>query len=424
MILATDCDREGQLIGQEILEHLRFGARCSARCSPPRTPRRCAGLRQPEAQPRVPPPLRGRRRAPAGRPDLQPVADPHRDPGAGRRRRQGRHRHRPGQDAHAGHRLPARDRDPGFPARGLFRDRRDGQGRGWHASPAPRAAAGPRIRDRARAEAIAAAAEGFRGPLAVDGRASAAGAAAAVRPAVAAEDLRPALGLDGGEDPCRRAGALRRRGQEAHHLPARRGPLSGREPDRRRAGDRRRPDAAARLRALQIGPPVIRRGKSRPLLRQGARRRVAPRHGAQRQRDGRPRGAHRPPQRRREAAVRPDLPLLPGGRHAGLRVPPDHRADGRGRRTSSAPSAASRSGPGGRRPTARASPEGGGAPARERARPSRRCPRSPTARSRRWAGPASRRSAPSRRRATTRARWSTPCRTPGASSRTRRCASG
>ena len=24
MILATDCDREGQLIGQEILEHLRY----------------------------------------------------------------------------------------------------------------------------------------------------------------------------------------------------------------------------------------------------------------------------------------------------------------------------------------------------------------------------------------------------------------
>ena len=37
--------------------------------------------------------------------------------------------------------------------------------------------------------------------------------------------------------------------------------------------------------------------------------------------------------------------------------------------------------------------------------------------------PGSKRSRPSRRRATTKARWSTPCRTPGASSRTRPCAS-
>ena len=39
-------------------------------------------------------------------------------------------------------------------------------------------------------------------------------------------------------------------------------------------------------------------------------------------------------------------------------------------------------------------------------------------------GHGSKRNGPSRRRATTRARWSTPCRTPGASSRTRPCASG
>ena len=42
VILATDCDREGQLIGQEILEHLQFAAPSSAPCSPPRTPSRCA----------------------------------------------------------------------------------------------------------------------------------------------------------------------------------------------------------------------------------------------------------------------------------------------------------------------------------------------------------------------------------------------
>ena len=74
-----------------------------------------AGLRQAQAQPRAAPALRGRRRAAAGRPDLQPVADPHGDADAARPRRQGRHRHRPGQDADAGHRLLARDRDPGFP---------------------------------------------------------------------------------------------------------------------------------------------------------------------------------------------------------------------------------------------------------------------------------------------------------------------
>ena len=36
---------------------------------------------------------------------------------------------------------------------------------------------------------------------------------------------------------------------------------------------------------------------------------------------------HRPPQRRREAPVRPDLPLLPRCHHAGLRVPPDRGHD-------------------------------------------------------------------------------------------------
>ena len=41
VILATDCDREGQLIGQEILEHLRYRGTVRAPCSPLRTPSRC-----------------------------------------------------------------------------------------------------------------------------------------------------------------------------------------------------------------------------------------------------------------------------------------------------------------------------------------------------------------------------------------------
>src|SRR3954447_1005847 len=78
--LATDCDREGQLIGQEILEHLRFRGevmRVMFTAQDPQThPRR---LRPSQAEPRVRPALRRRGRAPSSRPDLQPVAHPHRD---------------------------------------------------------------------------------------------------------------------------------------------------------------------------------------------------------------------------------------------------------------------------------------------------------------------------------------------------------
>ena len=52
------------------------------------------------------------------------------------------------------------------------------------------------------------------------------------------------------------------------------------------------------------------------------------------------------------------------------------------------------------------------------------CRRSGTAKRRCCASPRWRRRRPSRRRATTRAPWSRRCRTPGASSRTRRCGSG
>ena len=56
------------------------------------------------------------------------------------------------------------------------------------------------IKDRARAEVIASAAANHTGPLGVAVETSSAGAAALVRPAVAAEDVRAALGLDGGQE--------------------------------------------------------------------------------------------------------------------------------------------------------------------------------------------------------------------------------
>jgi DNA topoisomerase IA len=44
VIIATDYDREGQLIGQEIIEHLRFRGTSSARCLLRRTRRPSAKL--------------------------------------------------------------------------------------------------------------------------------------------------------------------------------------------------------------------------------------------------------------------------------------------------------------------------------------------------------------------------------------------
>src|ERR1019366_5418374 len=45
--LATDCDREGQLIGQEILEHCHFRGGSCGSCSPRRIQRRFATLSPP-----------------------------------------------------------------------------------------------------------------------------------------------------------------------------------------------------------------------------------------------------------------------------------------------------------------------------------------------------------------------------------------
>ena len=118
--LATDCDREGQLIGQEILEHYEYRGqvmRVLFTAQDSQTIR--DAFARAEAKRRIRQPLRRRRRAPAGRPDLQPVADPNRDRHS-RPRGPGRDRGWPGQDANLGDRVQARAGNPEFRAAGLF----------------------------------------------------------------------------------------------------------------------------------------------------------------------------------------------------------------------------------------------------------------------------------------------------------------
>ncbi len=113
VIIATDCDREGQLIGQEILEHL--GYRGSVRralftAQDPKTLRKAFDNLKPNRE------LRPLYEAAVARQQADQIfnlsLDPHRDEDAACTRDQGRHRHRPRKDADARHRLPARDGDP------------------------------------------------------------------------------------------------------------------------------------------------------------------------------------------------------------------------------------------------------------------------------------------------------------------------
>jgi hypothetical protein len=106
VIIATDCDREASSSVRRSSSIYGFAARSSARCSPRRTQDHPAGLFRAEAEPRDALALRSGGGAPAGRPDLQPVADPHGDQDAARARHARRDRHRPGEDADARHRLP------------------------------------------------------------------------------------------------------------------------------------------------------------------------------------------------------------------------------------------------------------------------------------------------------------------------------
>ena len=107
-----------------------------------------------------------RRRWRAGRrtrSTAEPVADPDGDGDArpGRRRRD---RHRPGQDADPGDRVPARDRDPRLRAGGVFRGRgraAEAEGGAFRMRHAPK----ERILEREAAQAVLAATpRGIRGP--------------------------------------------------------------------------------------------------------------------------------------------------------------------------------------------------------------------------------------------------------------------
>ena len=198
---------KGQLIGQEILEHYRLSRRGDAgavhRAGPADHPR-C--LRPGKAERRICPPLRRRGRAPAGRPDLQSVADPHRDRHAGSRRAPS-DRRRPGQDADLGHRLQARTGNPRLRARWpISRWSPPRKSRAASSRCAMRRRSG--LSGASRPQDVVDAAEGFAGPLAVRVEDKRQGAAQAARSAVAAETLRLALRLVGQQDARSGAGTL------------------------------------------------------------------------------------------------------------------------------------------------------------------------------------------------------------------------
>ena len=117
--LATDCDREGQLIGQEILEHYNYRGQVmrvmfTAQDSQTIRDALAGQNRMPNMPVSTPPPLRG------GRPTrLQPVADPHRDrhPGAGCAHGD---RRWASEDADLGHCVQARVGNPPLRASCLF----------------------------------------------------------------------------------------------------------------------------------------------------------------------------------------------------------------------------------------------------------------------------------------------------------------
>jgi DNA topoisomerase III len=118
--LATDCDREGQLIGQEILEHYGYRGqvmRVLFTAQDSQTIRDAFAGAKPNSE--YASLYAARRRAPASRPDLQPVADQNRNGRSGPRG-QGRDRGWPGEDANFGDRVQARTGNPELRAGGLF----------------------------------------------------------------------------------------------------------------------------------------------------------------------------------------------------------------------------------------------------------------------------------------------------------------
>ena len=118
--LATDCDREGQLIGQEILEHYEYRGqvmRVLFTAQDSQTIRAAFGRAKPNSEyARLYAAAVARRQAD---PDLQSVPYPHCDRDPGSRGARG-HRRWPREDADFGHRLPARAGDPELRANRLL----------------------------------------------------------------------------------------------------------------------------------------------------------------------------------------------------------------------------------------------------------------------------------------------------------------
>jgi DNA topoisomerase-3 len=107
--LATDCDREGQLIGQKILEHYEYRGqvmRVMFTAQDAQTIRDAFGRAKPNSEY-----ARLYAAAVARRPDLQPVAYAHRDRHSWAGRAES-HRGRSREDADLGHRMQARVGNP------------------------------------------------------------------------------------------------------------------------------------------------------------------------------------------------------------------------------------------------------------------------------------------------------------------------
>src|SRR5208282_5801841 len=119
--LATDCDREGQLIGQEILEHYEYRGqvmRVLFTAQDSQTIRDAFSRAKPNAEyARLY--AAAVARTQAGRPDLQPVPYAHRDCRPGSRCATS-HRRWPGEDADLGHCVQARIGNPQLRATRLF----------------------------------------------------------------------------------------------------------------------------------------------------------------------------------------------------------------------------------------------------------------------------------------------------------------
>ena len=117
--LATDCDREGQLIGQEILEHYEYRGqvmRVLFTAQDSQTIRDAFGRAKPNSEYAR---LYAAAVAQAGRPDLQPITYAHRDRHPGSRHATS-HRRWPSKDADLGYCLQARVGNPELHATRVF----------------------------------------------------------------------------------------------------------------------------------------------------------------------------------------------------------------------------------------------------------------------------------------------------------------